>query len=468
MRTPDEVMARHGDNLLDAAVELARRFEGTESFEAAAELWLARASDTGQFLAPGKAHSIDDPALAAATKLVLTATRGMEPFRTWVERATSEQKLMGKWRPDDARPPVGVAYSGPVLSLVVLLWPLRDRLSELPDQVARLRAERIIPVCDAWSAACDLCDYADLAFALLDGPTVKVSSDCDRTPRANTNWERLALVFERRLKKLEPDDREQAILASVAPEEFLSETFSPALMLAWLAEGVPVPPGFWPGVRAASRGDTRQRLLAIRYLCADPDQQPRAVEWLAFAVDKAPSPGDMLSALADRLGLFGRGAFFGRGWPREERSRKLVPLSRALLLRGAWPSKAWSTLLRPPFGWDYPKNRHPAQDEERALVAQQEVLAEALLSFIRDAEAPELVRHRGLDALERLCPGGDGSWARALSTVKHPPQLARRAREVQKALRDSRGARMDVELAIVDAVEIFLGKLVEGQPGGAT
>ncbi len=468
MRTPDEVMARHGENLLDAAVELARRFEETTSFQAAAELWLARASDTGRFLAPGKADSIDDPALAAATKLVRAATRGTEPFGTWVERATSERKLMWKWRPDDAQPPVGVAYSGPVLSLVVLLWPLRDRLSELPEQVARLRAEQIIPAHDAWSAACDLCDYADLAFALLDGPTVEGPSDCDRTPRANTKWERLALVFERRVKKLEPDDREQAILDSVTPEEFFMDTFNPVLMLAWLAEGVPVPPGFWPGVRAASRGDTRQRLLALRYLCADPDQQPRAVEWLAFAVDKAPSPGDVLSALADRLGTFGRGTFFGPGWGRAQRPLKLVPLSRALLLRGCWPSKAWSTLLRPPFLWDPPANLHPAQDEDRALIAQQEILAEALLSFIRDAEAPELVRHRGLDALERLCPGGDGSWARALSTVKQPPQLGRRAREVQKALRDSRGARMDVELAIVDAVEIFLGKLVERQPGGAT
>jgi hypothetical protein len=475
MKTPEQILDRHVGRPLDAALEIVRRFGTGGAVDHAAMTWMARTSDAQAWLKFHYPGSSERDRFAAAVQLAEVATRAVPPFDTWVARIARLRPQWGVPRSGAQRPPMATDYDTPVLSLVLALWPIRKDPERLPETVEALRTRGRIPLHDAWDAAVALHDYPDIAFGLLGPPRYQPPPDgwcygCREHPRGDRDDCRahLDLVRVRRLNGQEQDARDAEVLAAIPPEAFLREESLPSCMVEWIAAGSEPPPGLWGTVDAVlGTPDAPEWGVAVAYLCADPKRHERALSALVSSVESSEDPAWSLKLLtkpANRA-LTGRGYFFGPGWGRDVRARKLLPLSRALLLRAVWPTTTWLELLKPRALWDdRPLDLHPDDDHERAFVAQQEVLAEGLLSWVLDADCGLRTRELALDALERLSPRGDGSWARALSKVQEPPRLARRARDVQKAMTEARGRTSDVELAIIDSLEIFLGSAF--QPEG--
>jgi len=458
MKTPEQVLNHHEGKPLQAADELVRRFG--ESDPSVARFWIDRVSGAQPYWDFDRI-SRDDARMRAAAQLVVLASQGTQPFEAWAQRITSTQPMWPDATARNATVTMVPVTDPHLLSLLLALWPHRADPLRLPDAVDRLRI--MIPPADAWACAMALFDYPDIAFALLGPPRYEPPPEgwcygCPEHPRGDYHCgAHLALVARRRGRKELHDWREDAVLAAIPDTAFLLEPSMPRAIIEWIASGAPL--GRWAPVEdALLRPETPEWTIAVACLCADPNQQARAVELLRIEVESAEDPNAVLLRLTKdpTKAFLGRGLFFGRGWGRDDRPRKLCPLSRALLLRGAWPVAVWTKLLKPPVFWgERPLDMHPDGDAERAIVAQQEVLAEGFLSLILDPTQPVQVRQTALDALERLSPRGNGSWARALSKVKDPPELKARAREVQRSLADERGRTTDAELAISDALEIF-------------
>lgn len=445
---PEDVLRRHSENAGAAAAELVQRITEPKELANASRLWCDRFG--GKFIAlRERAVEENDRVAAAVYKLLVSATRGAPLLGEWVPRARSEQHYYGIGRKC-------VELDGPLLSAILWLWPVREQVVRFGPSLHQWAAQAGRDA--AGSVADRLYDFPEIAFELL-GPIEIGGASHEPCARcglshggdlASTGALHLALVARRRKERASPCKHDDDVLATLTGELIVRFDLLRTVMLAWLRDGIEPPATLWPAVDAALDGPEWPH-AAVLMVHGDEERRARGVERFAQAVREEPTPQSAVAAFAGMLGrMFAwDGIFTGPGWGRDKRPKQLLPLTRALLDRGLWPP-VWERWLRPA-----PDPKKSDQDRaESALDAEREILAEALLDRARSETRDVERRRKAIEALAVLKPGGNGSWAKALSKIQDEP-LRALAKAAQKALRTRSEA--DADLAIGDAIEALLG-----------
>jgi len=457
---PAEIIEKRGSNAGEAAVELVRRYLDTERMDEAARLWCDRFGgknyDFGR--GGGEPHST----ARCVYELLAVAARDHVLLGKWVLRCRDAESTKRNG-------PGGEAYRSHLLSALIKLWPSRDRGEQYPD-VLREWAAAQSNYLDVVEVAEEFWDCPGLAYGML-GPIWYVAphGSCygcaqhHRDPR-DSGFGHLRVLARRRLERAVPVPEDDYVLQALPRHALLREPLLRLTLHAWLREGSEGPTELWEAVHQALQIGSPDSSNALAFLlCGPPEKQDLGLSFFLLSIRGSAEPANAFGfgGFEGRIHLLG--VFTGPGWGRARRPRRLLEISRALLERGVWPMKAWVDYVD--------EQRHDpdspeAERLEKRFEFVREILAEGLLSFAVDEQAPEEQRRRALDAIERLQPGGDGSWLRALPKVQSPPSLKSRARDVQRNVAAARGRPTDAELAIEDATEAFFGAATSRSDAG--
>jgi hypothetical protein len=449
MKTPKEILAKHAEDAVAAAMEFrGRGFEGQRLTDAAIA-WCDHFSGRPGVLGAKPFGAEND---AAVWSVLAAAFEAQPPLADWVAAAREEREAAA----GDAT----YSYNWSLMNLLLVLWEHRGSVAAL-RHVAETWAS-LQSCADRFEAARGLAAYPLLAYGLIGPLEYRATSlpcfGCTKHPRpvGDDGAPHLWLLYRRRTMGCEPHGLDDEVLERIPAGALVEEPGLTAVMMLWLNGELEPPTTLGPQLLAAISGRARGPTWrnAIGLLCGYPDDRSHehAVDAITRMVAQARDPAREWRELFEgAAGMLRYGLFTGARWGRKIRREKLLPLARAFLDRGVWPAGAWTSALRPRLGAAPPESDGDVGERQR------EVLAEGLLAIAKDDAEPEWRRRLALRAIGELRPGGDGSHARALSKVHGPATVTAEARRVQRRLRE-RTDRVDAELAIEDACALFFGE----------
>jgi hypothetical protein len=473
MPTPDELLERHAQNPLEGARRLVARYGSDPAFASAALRWCQNASVRGLGTLEGEPRRKQEQTRAVLA--LLAATSAPESF-------FGQLLETARGKPSADKESDGTCFA--LLACLVELWPQRDSSHVQLGQALLSWAHSPVGRQQADAISLTLAEFPELAYGML-GPvpqTIDTSGPCRRCGKMHTSspedfamfselWHPLQLLQHRQRRALSPHALDQETLQSLPVDLVLQDPFTTGILREMHVAGQELPAKLLVAAEAALAatdprlGSAEPRVFFNSFYLLSAMDQKRELAINSLAawcsvpawVRVTPFPEKLLLLLEHSW----RGIFTGHGFGRDDRARKLLPLSRAFLGQGLWPTKLWGSWLRAKGTGTIPFD----QLAERKLIeaseeATREVLGEALLSYALDANEATQVRLAALDAIELLVPGGDGSIIRALAKVD-PVELKTRAKGVQQAMKRRRGAPLDPELGIQDACERFLPVMLQ-------
>ncbi|RLB59703.1 MAG: hypothetical protein DRI90_15090 [Deltaproteobacteria bacterium] len=232
MKSSEQVLAKHANDPVAAAVEFRkRRFRGFLLTEAARAWCHVFASQAAALT--DKSYRPDDEATAVVS-LLTRALEGAPFVGDWSQRLVSEEKsLSGE---------TVKSFNWALMDLLLTLWPLRNEPALVTDTAAAWAARHSCHVCI--DAALGLYRQPEIAYSILDA----ASHEGKHAPgkpahRTHSLWQRFWLLHKRRAERCKPHPLDAELLDRIAPETWVEDSEFTLLLLRWLNDALEPPSG---------------------------------------------------------------------------------------------------------------------------------------------------------------------------------------------------------------------------------